>query len=385
MEFSGALSGIKVIDLSRLLPGPYCSMILADHGAEVIHVGNIDCRSDKYHIGGLDRNKKHITINLKSPEGREILLKLAETADVIIEGFRPGTVDKLQINYDALKKVNPRIIYCSITGYGQTGPFRNKAGHDVNYMSISGLLDQIGPKLDSPTIPGIQFADMAGGGMNGAIGILLALLAREKTGKGQHVDISMTDAMVGFLPIALFLKQLNGTFPKRSANLLSHRYACYNIYETADHHYISVGALEPHFWDTLCQYLKLPEYVPIQFDGAHQEEIINTFREQFLKKTRSQWEEALSPLDVCCEPVLTIDEVIKLPHHQEREMVIERNGTQWCESITLGVPVKLSLTPGGIRTPPVRLGENTYGILRELGYSELSIKTFSDKGVIECL
>ncbi len=351
--------------------------------ADVIQVGNIDCRLDRYQIASLNRNKKHITLNLKSAEGREILYKLAKKADVIIEGFRPGTVKKLQIDYEAVKNVNPGIIYCSITGYGQTGPLKDRAGHDVNYMSISGILDQIGAANGAPTIPGIQFADMAGGGMNGVIGILLALIARKKTGQGQHVDISMTDGMVGCLPILFFLKQLEGAFPKRSNSLLSHRYACYNIYKTADDHYISVGALEPHFWEKLCRYFELHEYIALQFDETRRVEMVEIFKKRFLTKTRSQWEEALSSLDVCCEPVLTVEDVMKLPHHREREMVIENSSAEWREKITLGVPVKLSLTPGSIRTPPVQLGGNTYTVLRGLGYSKSRIKALSDEGVLE--
>ena len=188
----GALSGITVIDLSRLLPGPYCSMILADHGARVIAVENKRFMADGLFFNTINRNKEHMSLNLKSDAGQQIFSKLIEKADVLMEGFRPGVVDRLGVDYESVRKVNPKIIYCSITGYGQDGPFRDRVGHDVNYLSFSGVLNLIGEPDRPPSIPGIQIADVAAGGMNAAIGILLALFAREKTGRGQYIDISMT-------------------------------------------------------------------------------------------------------------------------------------------------------------------------------------------------
>ncbi|MBT8350582.1 MAG: CoA transferase, partial [Deltaproteobacteria bacterium] len=236
---NGALSGIKVIDLSRLLPGPYCSMILADHGARVIAIEDKRFMGDGLFFSQIYRNKEHMSLNLKTEEGKKIFFRLANDADVILEGFRPGVVQRLGVDYDTVSKTNKKIIYCSISGYGQTGPYRDRAGHDVNYLSRSGALDLIGQANHPPSIPGIQVADIAGGGMNATIGILMALFAREKTGKGQHIDISMTDGLVGFMPSAFFLKQISGQFPTRSYSILSHKYACYNTYETADGRFIS--------------------------------------------------------------------------------------------------------------------------------------------------
>src|SRR5210317_2577968 len=225
---AGALDGVTVIDLSRLLPGPYCSMILADHGARVIAVENKRFMADGLFFNTINRNKEHMSLNLKTDAGQQIFFKLIEKADVLLEGFRPGVVDRLGADYESVRKVNPKIIYCSITGYGQDGPFRDRVGHDVNYLSYAGVLDLIGEKDHPPAIPGVQIADIAGGGMNAAIGILLALFAREKTGKGQYIDISMTDSMVSLLPVALFFRQLTGQEPTRADEFLSHRYACYN-------------------------------------------------------------------------------------------------------------------------------------------------------------
>jgi crotonobetainyl-CoA:carnitine CoA-transferase CaiB-like acyl-CoA transferase len=192
----GALDGITVIDLSRLLPGPYCSMILADHGARVIAIENKRFMADGLFFNTINRNKEHMSLNLKTDAGKQIFFKLIEKADVVLEGFRPGVVDRLGADYESVRKVNPKIIYCSITGYGQDGPFRDRVGHDVNYLSFSGVLNLIGEPDRPPSIPGIQIADVAAGGMNAAIGILLALFAREKSGRGQYIDISMTDGMV---------------------------------------------------------------------------------------------------------------------------------------------------------------------------------------------
>lgn len=382
MENKGALAGIKVLDISRLLPGPFCSMILADHGATVVVIEDKRYATSGHYIPEVNRNKQHMTLNLKTAEGKEIFFNMAKDADVIIEGFRPGTVKKLGIDYERVRKVNPGIIYCSITGYGQTGSYKDKPGHDVNYMSLSGMLDQIGPVGKAPAIPGIQFADMAGGGMNGAIGILLALMSRERTGAGQYIDISMTDSMVSFLPVVHRLQKLTGAPPRRSQSILSHYYAFYNIYETSDQKYISVGALEPHFWERLCHYLDLPDYIPLQFDEAHRKEIIDRLREIFLTKTRAQWEEELSSLDACCEPVLSSEEVLNSSHFRERQMIIEAKNGDHAETKMIGVPVKLSRTPGEIRSPEVQFGENTQNVLKELGYSASQIKDLCDRAIV---
>jgi crotonobetainyl-CoA:carnitine CoA-transferase CaiB-like acyl-CoA transferase len=382
MKNNGALAGIKVLDLSRLLPGPFCSMILADHGADVIVIEDKRYMTSGHYLPEVNRNKQHMTLNLKTEEGKEIFFKMAADADVIIEGFRPGTVKRLGIDYERVCKVNPAIIYCSITGYGQTGSYKEIPGHDVNYMSISGLLDQIGPADGSPTIPGVQFADMAGGGMNGAIGILLALVSRERTGQGQYIDVSMTDSMVSFMPVVHRLLKLTGTVPHRSQSLLSNYYACYHVYQTSDHNYFSVGALEPHFWEKLCRHFDLLEYAPLQFDQARRKEIINAFEIIFSTKTRAQWVEELTPLNACCAPVLSPDEVLDLPLFRERKMVIATKNADRADKKMIGIPVKLSKTPGKIRTSEVKFGENTRSILTGMGYSSEQIKDFFDRKIV---
>ena len=378
----GALSGITVIDLSRLLPGPYCSMILADHGARVIAMEDRRFLADGLFLNIVNRNKEHMTLNLKDPEGKKIFFRLVEKADVVLEGFRPGVVGRLGVDYDTVRKINPRIVYCSITGYGQNGPYRNRVGHDVNYLSFAGVLDLIGEPDRPPSIPGIQIADIAGGGMNAAIGILLALFAREKTGQGQYIDISMTDGMVGFLPAVLFFHQLTGQEPKRADMLLSHRYACYNTYETADGKYLSIGAVEYRFWKKLCEVLEVPDYAALQYDDTHRRQILDFMRTAFRKKTLDQWESFLGDLDICWGRVQSLNEVLLDPLFQEREMVVDITARDGKTTQTLGVPVKLSDTPGSVRTAPVGFGESTADIVRELGYTLDEIKALEEKEVI---
>jgi crotonobetainyl-CoA:carnitine CoA-transferase CaiB-like acyl-CoA transferase len=378
----GALAGITIIDLSRMLPGPYCSMILADHGARVIAIEDKRFMSDDVFVSPVNRNKAHMTLNLKTKQGQEICFKLVRDADVLLEGFRPGVTKRLGIDYETVKEINPRIIYCSITGYGQNGPHRDMAGHDVNYLSFAGILDLIGEKDGSPCIPGIQIADLVGGGMNAAIGILLALVARGKRGKGQYIDISMTDGMVSLLPVPLNLFQRHGKVAQRSDTFLSHRYACYNVYETADERYISIGAVENRFWQNLCNLLGVPEYAPLQYDDERRQEIVKFFRKAFKKKTLEQWSKKLGDKDVCWGKVQDFAEVLKDPLFLARDMVGAVKNEKGESVAVLGIPVKLSDTPGCIRTAPVSFGQSTKKILEELGYTEREIEVFKEKGVV---
>ncbi|MBW2428616.1 MAG: CoA transferase [Deltaproteobacteria bacterium] len=382
MTNPGALSGTIVIDLSRLLPGPYCSMIMADHGARVIAIEDRRFLADGLFMNIINRNKEHMSLNLKTEEGREIFFRLIRNADVVLEGFRPGVVNRLGVDYETVRNVNPRIVYCSITGFGQNGPFRDRVGHDVNYIGYAGVLNLIGEPDRPPSIPGIQIADIAGGGMNAAIGILMALFAREKTGRGQYIDISMTDGMVGFLPAVLFFHQLTGREPKRADTLLSHRYACYCTYETADGRHLSIGAVENRFWTQLCQVLEVPQYASLQYDDQHRQEIIDFMRTTFKKKTLAEWEVELGDLDICWGRVQSLTEVLNDPLFREREVVVEIEGKDGKKSKTLGVPVKLSDTPGAVRTPPMEFGESTAAILEELGYTSEEIKALAEKEVI---
>ena len=378
----GALSGITVVDLSRLLPGPYCSMILADHGARVIAIEGKQFLADELFINTINRNKEHMSLNLKTAEGKQIFSRLVEKADVVLEGFRPGVVDRLGVDYGSVRKVNPKIIYCAITGYGQDGSFRDRVGHDVNYLSFAGVLNLMGEADRPPSIPGIQIADIAAGGMNAAIGILLALFHREKTGKGQYIDISMTDGMVAFLPMALHFQQMTGKDPGRADTILSHRYACYNTYETADGRFLSIGAVENRFWKRLCEHLGVTEYATLQYDDSRREEILDFMRSTFKSKSLDEWDAELAHLEICWGKVQTFSEVLDDPLFREREMILELQGKTGEKRSEIGVPVKLSATPGSVRSEAVDFGKSTAPILKELGYSQDQITEFTEKDVI---
>ncbi|HBT96292.1 MAG TPA: carnitine dehydratase [Desulfobulbaceae bacterium] len=377
---TGVLRGIRVLDISRLLPGPYCSMMLADHGAEVIAAEDRKFLADGLFFHDLYRNKRHMSLNLKAAAGREIFLALAAKSDVILEGFRPGVTKRLGVDYEAVRQINPGIIYCSITGYGQTGPDRDLAGHDVNYLSAAGVLDLIGQPGQPPSIPGVQIADIAGG-MNAALGIVLALFERGRSGQGQYLDISMTDGLLGFMTLPAILQQ-RGQRMRRSGHLLSHRYACYSTYATADNRYLSLGGLEPRFWKNLCQGLAVPEYIPLQYDEERREEIIARFRKIFLSKNLAAWNEILTRLDVCYAAVATLDEVFVSPLFTARNMLVRHTHPDGKESIGFASPVRLSLTPATVRSQPVAFGANTRQILAELSYGEKEIDQLFKDGVV---
>lgn len=378
----GALSGIRVLDLSRMLPGPYCSMILADHGADVIAIEDRKFLQDGLFFNDLNRNKRHMSLNLKTSKGLEVFFKLAERADVILEGFRPGVVARLGIDYEKVKERNPGIVYCSISGFGQTGAMRNKVGHDVNYLSMAGVLDLVGEKGKTPVIPGVQVADIAGGSMNAAVGILLALFTREKNGIGQYIDISMTDGLLGLLSLPYFFSMKDGKQPQSSDSIVSHRYACYNTYETKDGRYLSIGALEKRFWAKLCVHLQCPEYIEMQYEEERKEEAIAHLRKVFLTKDLSEWETELGGVEVCFAPVQRMQDVLQDPFFREREMVHSYQTKEGETRHAFGIPVKMSETPGSIRTTPGEFAEDTRGVLLESGYTEQEINTFFTEGVV---
>lgn len=378
----GALTGIRVLDLSRMLPGPYCSMILADHGADVIAIEDRRFLQDGLFFNDLNRNKRHMSLNLKTSKGLEIFFKLAENADVILEGFRPGVVARLGIDYERIKEINPGIVYCSISGFGQTGALRDKVGHDVNYLSTAGVLDLVGEKGKAPVIPGVQIADIAGGSMNAAVGILLALYAREKSGEGQYIDISMTDGLLGLLSLPYFFSMKDEKHPQASDSIVSHRYACYNTYETKDRRYLSIGALEKRFWAKLCEHLQCTEYIETQYSVERKEEIIAHLRTVFLTRNLSDWEAELTELEVCFSPVQRMQDVLEDPFFREREMVHTYQTKEGATRHGFGIPVKMSGTPGSVRTQPGEFAEDTRTILVDNDYTEKEIDTFFTDGVV---
>ena len=381
MKSKGILAGIKVVDLSRLLPGPYCSMILADHGARVIAVEDKRYEKDLF-LSTVYRNKEHMSLNLKTKKGLEIFYQLVRDADIVLEGFRPGTVEKLGVDYETIREFNPGVIYCSISGYGQDSDYRHKAGHDVNYQALAGVLDLIGEPDRGPSIPGVQLGDIVGGGLNGALGVIMALFARERNGYGQYIDISMTDGVLGLLPLVLEMSNNGQIAYKRGDSIFAHRYACYNTYPTKDGRYIAVGAVENKFWKNLCEHLGCPEYTAYQYDENKREEIIQVLREKFRQKTLTQWEEELKNLEVCCEAVKNFNEVLEEPLFRQRGSIQEFEDKNGDTRPTLGVPIKFSQDPGELRTPPATFGRDTTQIIQELGYREEDIEELQRQGVV---
>ncbi|HEC32199.1 MAG: CoA transferase [Deltaproteobacteria bacterium] len=391
---SAPLEGIKVLDLSRLLPGPFCSMLLADMGAEVIKIeapgvgdyirwwdpklGN----NSGMHVV-LNRNKKSLTLNLKSETGKEIFRGLAKLSDVILEGFRPGVMDKLNLGYENLSELNPKIVYCAISGYGATGPISKKAGHDINFLALNGLLSYNG--IDGkPTVPGVQIGDMGGGGLLAAFAILAAIIAREKTGKGQFIDISMTDGAMVWNCLRFGNWIADGTIPAPGDGMLNGGFACYNVYETKDGKFMALGALEPQFWSAFCQAVNRPDLdTPEYFKpGDHQKELIQELSRIFRTRTRAEWVEFLKDVDCCCEPVLNLEEASNSKMSRERGMIVEMEHHQWGKYLQLGIPCKFSETPGNILTHAPELGEHTDEILSDLGFSPEEIEQLRIKKVI---
>lgn len=389
------LEGIKILDLSTMLPGPFCTMILADFGAEVIKVeapksGDL-FRGTKPLVedtGGVffqvNRNKKSITLNLKSEEGREVFYRLAKDADVIIEQYRPGVVKRLGVDYESIKAINPRIVYCSLSGYGQNGPYEQLSGHDLNYISYAGILGLTARQGQAPTLPGVQIADIGGGALYAAIGILLALMARERNGTGQFVDTSMLDGAVSWLPIVASDYFVTGQPPKAGSAMLIGRNACYEVYETKDGRYISIGAVEPHLWANFCDKIGKEEFKAWQRVSEKQAEMFAYLRDLFQTKTQAEWCSFLDGVDCCWSPVLNIDEVFSDPQVLHRNMVFDMvdPAAQYGIIRQIGSAIKLSETPARRELFPPRKGEHNREYFRQIGYTDEQIASLKEKGVI---
>ena len=389
------LEGIKIVDLSRYLPGPLATQMLADFGAEVIKVEDrkgelgrfllpmIEDTSARFYT--VNRNKKSIGLDMKKPEGKEIFRKLIADADVVVDQFRPDVMNKMGLGYEDLKKINPRLIYCIITGYGLTGPMRDAAGHDVNYLNTAGVTELMGTQEGPPSMCGVQIADTAGGSLYTVIAILLALSAREKTGKGQLCDVAMMDGALSLLSYTIGeWSGGDGSLPKRGGELLTGGHATYRIYKCKDGRYVSLGAVEDKFWATFCTKLGKEEYIPLQMDVPKQPAIIADIEKIMLTRTRDEWVDFFSDSDICFTPVLTLDEMVKHPQVLARDMVhvLENFQGSGKDIVCTGVPVKLSETPGEAKFAFSKTGENTAEILASVGYSADEIKKLLQDGVV---
>jgi alpha-methylacyl-CoA racemase len=389
-----ALAGLRVLDLSRLLPGGFCSLLLADFGADVLKVedtgqGDYLRWSPPFHEGGeesarsaaflaLNRGKRSIRLDLKQEAGREVLLALVRTHDVLLESFRPGVMERLGLGYERLRAENPRLVYCAITGYGQQGERAGRAGHDMNYLGLNGLLGLTGERGGPPVQPAGQIADLGGGALMAAFGILAALRERERSGNGQLVDVSMFDGSLAWLAMVAAAYLCDGSAPERGLLPLAGGMLCYRPYECSDG-WVTLGALEPKFWAAWCRGVGREDLVERAFDppgsDAHRE-VESIFR----ARTRAEWEAFAGEHECCLEPLLDLPEALDAAPVRERGMLVELDQPGTAGVRQLGVPLGLSRTPGAPAGPAPALGEHTRAVLAELGYAAEAVDRLLEAG-----
>ncbi len=392
---AGPLAGLKVLDFSTLLPGPYATLLLADLGADVLRIVS-GSRPDLAALmppflpgtkisasaAWLGRNKRSITLNLKDERAIKIVHQLIAEYDILLEQFRPGVMAKLKLGYDDLKKINPNLIYCSLTGYGQNGPMVNRAGHDINYLSRAGLMAHSGHKASGPSLTGMQIADVASGSNNTVVGILAAVIHRTNSQKGQHIDISMTDGVVPFNAMTGTAALVDGQEADREEGMLNGG-ALYDFYETQDGKYISFGGLEPQFFSAFCNTIDCQDLIKGGPTPQNCQEAKERVRKIMKSKTRDEWTQIFNKTDACFEPVLTLTEALADPLIKEREMVIELPGPDGKKVKQLGCPFKFSETPPQYNHIGEPAGTNTPEVLKSLGYSEKDIKDFGQTGLFD--
>ena len=404
------LEGIRVLDLSRLLPGGFCSLLLADFGAEVLKVedtgaGDYIRWAPPYYEGAeqsarsalflsLNRNKRSIRIDLKQEAGRELLLRLVRDYDVVLESFRPGVLDRLGVGYERMREVNPGIVYCAISGYGQSGPKRDAPGHDMNYLGLIGLLGLTGEADGPPVQSAGQIADIGGGSLMAAFGILAALRERDGSparggrpavpgsGEGQVVDVSMADGALSWLAMVAGAHLADGVVPRRGEQQLAGSLICYRPYRCKDG-WVTLGALEPKFWQAWCRGVGREDLIEKQFEKPGSEAHAQV-EEVFSGRTRAEWEQFASECDCCLEPMLDLDEALDSGLVRARKMVVEIDQPGAERPVRqLGVPVKLDRTPGAHdRLPGPTLGEHTEEVLREAGLSAQEVAALLDSGAV---
>lgn len=375
----GPLEGIKIIEIAGIGPGPFCGMMLADMGAEVIRIDRAGGG-----LGGaipndvMNRNRRSVAVNLKSPEGAETVLKLCENADAIFEGFRPGVAERLGIGPDACLKRNPKIVYGRMTGWGQDGPMAQAAGHDINYISLSGALHAIGRKGESPVPPLNLVGDFGGGGMYLAFGMVCALLEAKNSGKGQVVDAAMVDGSASLMSMFFTFKNMGMFNEERGTNMLDGAAHFYDTYETKDGKWISIGSIEPQFYKLLIEKANLDaaKFAP-QMVVDKWPELKAELTEVFLSKTRDEWCEIMEGSDVCFAPILSISEAVEHPHNKARQTFVEVDG------ITQPAPApRFSRSKPEIRNNARLAGQDTMGVLSDWGFSESEIESLKSQGAV---
>lgn len=385
------LSGIRVLDLTRLLPGPVCTLHLADLGAEVIKIEDTGigdyARSmgqgagpgeDSYFFRLVNRNKRGMRLDLKHPAGVAVFLRLAQEADVIVESFRPGVVDKLGVGYATVKDINPRIVYCAITGYGQNGPWRDRAGHDLNYIATAGVLHEIGIADEAPAIPNLQIGDLLGGALTAAMGILAAVIGAKASGVGRYVDVSMTDATFAHAYTSLLSVLARGQTLARGTDDLNGGLPGYGLYQTQDGRYLAVGALETKFWHVLCDTIGRQDLKP--YGLARGEEGLRTrqtLEALFVSQPLDHWAALFETVDCGVTPVLSFNESTCHPQLEARGMLVESDGLR-----QFAPPIKMSDFAFAIRRPAPKVDGDGTAILRTAGYADAEIADLQRQGVI---
>ncbi len=384
MSRAGPLAGVRVLDLTRLLPGPVATLHLADLGAEVIKIEDPQVGdyartlgtgqgADSAYFRMINRNKLGLRLDLKKPEGVEVFKRLASTADVIVESFRPGVMDKLGVGYAVIAALNPRIAYCSISGYGQDGPYKDLAGHDINYLGYAGVLDQIGCAGGGPAIPNFQIADLLGGALTAAFGILAAMVEAQRAGKGRHIDVSMTDSVLAHTYFTMLRLNDSGHSLPRGSDLLSGGLPCYGAYRCADGRHMAVGALEGKFWKVCCEVLDHPEWVSRQWDAGLRVEVAALFA----SRPRDDWANLFAAVDCCVTPILTPEEALKDEQIVARGMVLQEDGlTQFAP------PLKMSEFDFAVRQPAPAAGQHNAAILAAAGYSPAEMEQLAASGAL---
>ncbi|MDH1263371.1 CaiB/BaiF CoA-transferase family protein [Pseudomonas sp. GD03944] len=390
----GPLSSLKILDFSTLLPGPFASLLLADMGADVLRVES-PTRLDLVrvlppHDGGvsashayLNRNKRSIALDLKQAEAVAMVKQLVEEYDIVLEQFRPGVMDKLGVGYEALKAINPRLIYVSITGYGQTGPYRDRAGHDINYLALAGIASYTGRRESGPLPLGVQLADLGGGSLHGAMGLLAAVIQRQATGEGQHVDISMTDCAFSLHGMAGAGYLAAGVEPAMENQALNGG-SFYDYYRTRDGRWFSVGSLEPQFMQQFCAAIGRPELAArgLSQRPEDQQALKREIEIEFEKRDAAQWAEVFAALDACVEPMLPLSEAVEHPQLQARELVVEVPRAGGTPQRQLACPIKFSSGLPAPRHVGAALGEHTDEVLTALGYSAQQLAELRARKVI---
>lgn len=390
----GPLSSLKVLDFSTLLPGPFASLLLADMGAEVLRIespSRMDLLRDlppfDHGISAshayLNRNKRSLALDIKQPAALDVVKQLVADYDIVLEQFRPGVMERLGIGYEALKALNPRLIYVAITGYGQTGPYRERAGHDINYLAMSGVASHTGRKESGPLPLGFQAADVAGGSLHGVIGLLAAVVARQQTGLGQYVDVSMTDCAFSLNAMAGAGSLTCGVEPDRESQLLNGG-SFYDYYRSRDGRWFSVGSLEPPFMQALCKALQRPELASQGLSARPeiQASLKNELRMEFEKRSFEELQACFSAIDACVEPVLSFAEAVQHPQLQAREVVTQVPRGDGTLQAQIACPLKFSEGLAAPRHIGVRLGADSQRVLEGLGYSDDEIAAMRESGAI---